>query len=76
MGKMIGKEQELDFKVEQALEPEPAVLEPVVEQPAVTEPEPEPKEEPKEEPMEESKEQTIVEKWKGWLNSLMKDVTE
>ena len=77
MGKMIGKEQELDFKVEQAQEPEPAVPEPVVvEQPAVTEPEPEPKEEPKEEPMEESKEQTIVEKWKGWLNSLMKDVTE
>ena len=77
MGKMIGKEQELDFKVEQAQEPEPAVPEPVVvEQPVVTEPEPEPKEEPKEEPMEESKEQTIVEKWKGWLNSLMKDVTE
>ena len=77
MGKMIGKEQELDFKVEPAQEPEPAAPEPVVvEQPAVTEPEPEPKEEPKEEPMEESKEQTIVEKWKGWLNSLMKDVTE
>ena len=72
MGKMIGKEQELDFKVEQAQEPEPAAPEPVVEQPAVTEPEPEPKEEPKEEP----KQQTIVEKWKGWLNSLMKDVTE
>ena len=69
MGKMIGKEQELDFKVEQAQEPEPAAPEPVaVEQPAVTEPEPEPKEEPKQ--------QTIVEKWKGWLNSLMKDVTE
>jgi cell division protein FtsZ len=77
MGKMIGKDQELDFKVEPAQEPEPAAPEPVVvEQPAVTEPEPEPKEEPKEEPMEESKEQTIVEKWKGWLNSLMKDVTE
>ena len=69
MGKMIGKEQELDFKVERAQEPEPAAPEPVVvEQPAVTEPEPEPKEEPKQ--------QTIVEKWKGWLNSLMKDVTE
>jgi cell division protein FtsZ len=77
MGKMIGKEQELDFKVEPAQEPEPAAPEPVVvEQPAVTEPEPEPKEEPKEEPMEEPKQQTIVEKWKGWLNSLMKDVTE
>ena len=73
MGKMIGKEQELDFKVEQAQEPEPAAPEPVVvEQPTVTESEPEPKEEPKEEP----KQQTIVEKWKGWLNSLMKDVTE
>jgi cell division protein FtsZ len=73
MGKMIGKEQELDFKVEPAQEPEPAAPEPVVvEQPTVTEPEPEPKEEPKEEP----KQQTIVEKWKGWLNSLMKDVTE
>ena len=69
MGKMIGKEQELDFKVEPAQEPEPAAPEPVVvEQPAVTEPEPEPKEEPRQ--------QTIVEKWKGWLNSLMKDVTE
>ena len=72
MGKMIGKEQELDFKVEQAQEPEPAAPEPVVEQPTVTESEPEPKQEPKEEP----KQQTIVEKWKGWLNSLMKDVTE
>ena len=69
MGKMIGKEQELDFKVEPAQEPEPAAPEPVVvEQPAVTEPEPEPKEEPRQ--------QTIVEKWKGWLNSLMKDVME
>ena len=85
MGKMIGKEQELDFKVEPAQEPEPAAPEPVVvEQPTVTEPEPEPKEEPKQEPMEElkqepmeePKQQTIVEKWKGWLNSLMKDVTE
>lgn len=73
MGKMIGKDQELDFKVEPAHEPEPAAPEPVVvEQPTVTEPEPEPKEEPKQEP----KQQTIVEKWKGWLNSLMKDVTE
>lgn len=69
MGKMIGKEQELDFKVEQAQEPEPAAPEPVVvKQPTVTESEPEPKEEPRQ--------QTIVEKWKGWLNSLMKDVTE
>ena len=70
MGKIIGKEQELDFKVEEAKDPEPAVEpEPVVEeQPAVVEPETE--------PIEEPKQQTIVEKWKGWLNSLMKDVVE
>ena len=70
MGKIIGKEQKLDFKVEEAKDPEPAVdPEPVVEeQPAVVEPEAE--------PIEEPKLQTIVEKWKGWLNSLMKDVME
>ena len=65
VGKIIGKEQELDFKVEEAKEPEPAVEpEPIVEeQPAVIEPETE--------HIEEPKQQTIVEKWKGWLNSLM-----
>ena len=65
MGKIIGKEQELDFEVEEAKAPEPAVeSEPVVEeQPAVIEPEAG--------PIEEPKQQTIVEKWKGWLNSLM-----
>ncbi len=70
MGKIIGKEQKLDFKVEEAKDPEPAVEpEPIVEeQPTVIEPEAEPVEEPKQ--------QTIVEKWKGWLNSLMKDVME
>ena len=70
MGKIIGKEQELDFKVEEAKDPEPAVEpEPIVEeQPVVVEPEVE--------PIEEPKQQTIVEKWKGWLNSLMKDVVE
>ena len=81
MGKVIAKEQELDFKVEQAQEPEPAAdPEPIVETNhsntdytdqtdlGDTEPEAEPKEEPKQ--------QTIVERWKGWLNSLMKDVTE
>ena len=70
MGKIIGKEQKLDFKVEEAKDPEPAVEpEPVVEeQPVVVEPEVE--------PIEEPKQQTIVEKWKGWLNSLMKDVVE
>jgi cell division protein FtsZ len=70
MGNIIGKEQELDFKVEEAKDPEPAVEpEPIVEeQPTVIEPEAE--------PIEEPKQQTIVEKWKGWLNSLMKDVME
>ena len=70
MGKIIGKEQKLDFKVEEAKDPEPAVeLEPIVEeQPTDIEPEAE--------PIEEPKQQTIVEKWKGWLNSLMKDVME
>ena len=70
MGKIIGKEQELDFKVEEAKDPEPAVEpEPIVEeQPSDIEPEAE--------PIEEPKQQTIVEKWKGWLNSLMKDVVE
>ena len=70
MGKIIGKEQELDFKVEEAKNPEPAVEpEPIVEeQPTVIEPEAE--------PIEEPKLQTIVEKWKGWLNNLMKDVIE
>jgi len=70
MGKVIAKEQELEFKVEEAQEPEPAVEpEPIVEeQPVVIEPEAE--------PIEEPKQQTIVEKWKGWLNSLIKDVIE
>ena len=70
MGKIIGKEQKLDFKVEEAKDPEPAVEpEPIVEeQTTVIEPEAE--------PIEEPKQQTIVEKWKGWLNSLMKDVME
>jgi cell division protein FtsZ len=70
MGKIIGKEQKLDFKVEEAKDPEPAVEpEPIVEeQPTDIEPEAE--------PIEEPKQQTIVEKWKGWLNSLMKDVME
>ena len=70
MGKIIGKEQKLDFKVEEAKDPEPAVEpEPMVE-------EQNPDVEPEAEPIEEPKQQTIVEKWKGWLNSLMKDVME
>ena len=70
MGKIIGKEQELDFKVEEAKDPEPAVEpEPIVEEQTTDI-------EPEAEPIEEPKQQTIVEKWKGWLNSLMKDVME
>jgi cell division protein FtsZ len=70
MGKIIGKEQKLDFKVEEAKDPEPAVEpEPIVEEQTTDI-------EPEAEPIEEPKQQTIVEKWKGWLNSLMKDVME
>jgi cell division protein FtsZ len=70
MGKIIGKEQELDFKVEEAKNPEPAVEpEPIVGEQI-------PDIEPEAEPIEEPKLQTIVEKWKGWLNNLMKDVIE
>jgi len=54
-------QQELPFEVDPAPEPEPAILEP----------EPEPELEP-----EEEKEPTILDKWKHWLNNLMKDVTE
>lgn len=61
-------QQELQFEVEPAPEPEPAVEpEPVVE-PVVT-PEPEPEPEPEKEP-------TILEKWKIWLDNLMKGVVE
>ena len=70
MGKIIGKDQELDFKVEEAKNPEPAVEpEPIVGEQI-------PDIEPEAEPIEEPKLQTIVEKWKGWLNNLMKDVIE
>jgi cell division protein FtsZ len=70
MGKIIGKDQELDFKVEEAKNPEPAVEpEPIVGEHI-------PDIEPEAEPIEGPKLQTIVEKWKGWLNNLMKDVIE
>ena len=49
-------QQEIDFNVEPAKEPEPAVIQ---------EPEPEPDREP-----------TILDKWKEWLNNLMKTVAE
>ena len=54
-------EPDLPFEVEEAKEPEPIVEE----QSASIEPE--------EEPAEEPKQQTMVEKWKGWLNSLITD---
>ena len=53
--------QELPFEVEPAKEPEPAV---------VPEPEPEP------EPEEVTNEPTMVNKWRSWLNTIVKDVTE
>ena len=53
-------QQEIDFDVEPAKEPEPAVI---------PEPEPEPEPEPDREP-------TILDKWKDWLNNLMKTVAE
>ena len=56
--------QELPFEVEPAQEPEPAKVEDV--QP---EEESQPEESVKKEP-------TIVDKWKDWLNRLMKEVTE
>jgi cell division protein FtsZ len=82
VGKIIGKEQELDFEVEEAKDPEPAVEpEPVDHGDGSGDPsstvncdnENRPHDP---EPIEEPKQQTIVEKWKGWLNSLMKDVME
>jgi cell division protein FtsZ len=82
MGKVIAKEQELEFKVEEAQEPEPAVApEPVDHGDGSGDPsstvnfdhENRPHDP---EPVEEPKQQTIVEKWKGWLNSLIKDVIE
>ena len=82
VGKIIGKEQELDFEVEEAKDPEPAVEpEPVDHGDGSGDPsstvnfdhENRPHDP---EPVEEPKQQTIVEKWKGWLNSLIKDVIE
>ena len=61
MGAVI-TQTEIDFNVEPAAEPEPAV---------VTPPEPEPEPEP-----EEEKEPTILDKWKIWLNNLVNSVTE
>ena len=65
MGNTIVKEQELKFEVEPAKEPEPA-----------TEPIADIVKEQEAEPVKEPKQPSMVEKWKGWLNNLMKDVTE
>ena len=63
--------QELPFEVEPAEEPEPATPEPP------TDPEPS-TEEPAEEAEEAEKpsEPTILDRWKQWLNNLVKEVTE
>lgn len=59
---------ELPFEVEPAKEPEPAIESIEEEQPAIIEPEEEKEKSPQQ--------STIIEKWKGWLNNLMKDVVE
>ena len=70
--------QQLPFEVEPAPEPEPArEPEPVAEPDPVVEPEPEPVEQTEEEEKpNDPEEPTMVSKWKGWLNNLMKEVTE
>jgi cell division protein FtsZ len=70
--------QQLPFEVEPAPEPEPAKEpEPVAEPDPVVEPEPEPVEQTEEEEKpDDPEEPTMVSKWKGWLNNLMKEVTE
>ncbi len=70
--------QQLPFEVEPAPEPEPArEPEPVAEPAPAVEPEPEPVEQTEEEEKpDDPEEPTMVSKWKGWLNNLMKEVTE
>ena len=70
--------QQLPFEVEPAPEPEPAKEpEPVAEPDPVVEPEPEPVEQTEEEEKpDDPEEPTMVSKWKGLLNNLMKEVTE
>lgn len=70
--------QQLPFEVEPAPEPEPAKEpEPVAEPDPAVEPEPEPVEQTEEEEKpDDPEEPTMVSKWKGWLNNLMKEVTE
>lgn len=70
--------QQLPFEVEPAPEPEPAKEpEPVAEPAPAVEPESEPVEQTEEEEKpDDPEEPTMVSKWKGWLNNLMKEVTE
>ena len=69
--------QQLPFEVEPAPEPEPArEPEPVAEPAPAVESEPEPVEQTEEEKPDDPEEPTMVSKWKGWLNNLMKEVTE
>ena len=77
LGNTIVKEQELEFKVEQAQDPEPATTKGTADH-ADGSPDPSSQGDCDQEnrPHDPAKQQTIVEKWKGWLNSLMKDVTE
>ena len=56
---------EIKFDVEQAKEPEPAVA---------PEPAPDPEPEPVPEPEEEEK-PTVVNKWRGWLDNVVKGLT-
>ena len=63
--------QELPFEVEAAPEPEPVV---VTEKTAVEPATPKTTDETSDTP--EPKPATIIDKWKRWLNDLMKDVTE
>ena len=73
VGNTIVKEQDLPFVVEEAKDPEPAKEpEPVVEAGASNEAPIVDVDDVKEEP----KQPSIVEKWKEWLNSLIKDVME
>ena len=66
MGQVI-TQQELQFEVEPAVAPEPAVVTEV----KPKEPEPEPQQE-----TAVKEEETILTKWKSWLNNLMTVVTE
>ena len=70
-------EPKLPFEVEEAKEPEPATEPEAIQ--VVDSDEPEQYAAPldiEDDVKEEPRQATVVEKWKGWLNNLMKDVTE